>query len=1190
MNGILSAEGILSWNYRYYWMAFLLVVLVVLVIALVVLRRRARAKKAGDLSLALASLPVAGERNQPRLQASSLVRIWKGFLREIPVEFRHSIEYFQPFVVFGEAGSGKSLLIDKYIDWQRQALQSCPSCTTDSLLQIYTGSRALVLELPAALLNDTSKQTHSALRALWKRLFTRRDPIVVITLNGAALRMESPESLKRQAQTIRGKINILSREHKKPVKTVLVLTHMDQVEGYLEFSQFLYQNGMPFHVNVNSGEDIRNMEHSMEKYESCLGAALTTLPSPVFLRVISFMREMPPLLSLVSSFIGSIQWNDPLSYKPEVIRLHFSAGRESDRTISDPFASPITDEEIRNIHPWRKHQVAGAALALAGCLYLTGSYFYEKQLLTDIDRSMDVLELHPPAQYNQDWHRLFLDWGINFEKDPFLAFLPNFFPNLDYRIRQRLLGNIRKLYLFPKLSHLGNAPYARERTLYLLGLIYATMHNDLGPFILEHPEKWVKALDVPLILVRDYITNNSLADLELNLGAMNLDNPRGVTPTEDPYPWLIFFRKASTAYQRDLITPEFLQELQREATPLLDTIEEFYRYDLCGKLAEQLKKVAPVGNRLDWIQTRDAAIKQDSLREFMHFVKGLSLTAPSAANLTLFRFTENVKVMMQAVNKEDKEYRFNFLGEEFVFSAGKWNELLNRSRITFFMRDFVSHNRRGGGQVFFGLEDKYPEIQMNPTNDGLMFFVGKGKVDGKLTRLAFEESVKPPLIALPDFLKSLPVTEEEKTSFSNFIYKEVESYAERYVASYKAYYLQFKVVADSMGGLVYVLNQIQLPNSQFQDFLATMKENTVLDLGDSPYLRPMGLKLGTFDFIRRLMADQKGVMPELEKFRAIMAQMQAELENTEPYVAGNPADDARELRAILTPAGRICLSIFRNEDGSYMKMVQMWLKSVGIAAEWQQPFVTPVQQAYAFGQTELEAGLNKMWNDMCESYLQPIVTKFPFDRKSESDIPLSELERVINPKGAFWKTFRDYLAPVCQETGHTWFERKSGFGRLRLPRDLLAVANDVMRISATLWDDKGEPKPLTFMMRPAPLPPMDYSSPVAVMAYLQAGKASVFAFNQQPTWQNFNLEWWKSHTAGIGVELEDIRDFKKSYKDLTIQESPWSFYHLLDRADTPDANSFRWKLENPVAGAGKPISIQFTSKSDPWAIFQLGRK
>src|SRR5438046_1691665 len=81
-----------------------------------------------------------------------------------------------------------------------------------------------------------------------------------------ALRLATPDSLRTQAQTIRGKVNVLSRLSGKPVKTRIVLTHMDQVEGYLAFSEFLEKSGIPLQLDLSGGAE-KNLETILAPYE-----------------------------------------------------------------------------------------------------------------------------------------------------------------------------------------------------------------------------------------------------------------------------------------------------------------------------------------------------------------------------------------------------------------------------------------------------------------------------------------------------------------------------------------------------------------------------------------------------------------------------------------------------------------------------------------------------------------------------------------------------------------------------------------------------------------------------------------------------------------------------------------------------------------------------------------------------------
>src|SRR5205085_1132256 len=126
------------------------------------------------------------------------------------------ILFFQPFVVLGESASGKSLLISKYTDWKGQAAQFYPSYSVDPQLQIYVGSKAVIQEVPSTLLADTSTVARTALLRLWRPLFRKREPIAVLTFSAAALRQATPESLRTQAQTLRGKLNVLSRIANRP--------------------------------------------------------------------------------------------------------------------------------------------------------------------------------------------------------------------------------------------------------------------------------------------------------------------------------------------------------------------------------------------------------------------------------------------------------------------------------------------------------------------------------------------------------------------------------------------------------------------------------------------------------------------------------------------------------------------------------------------------------------------------------------------------------------------------------------------------------------------------------------------------------------------------------------------------------------------------------------------------------------
>jgi hypothetical protein len=259
-------------------------------------------------------------------------------------------------------------------------------------------------------------------------------------------------------------------------------------------------------------------------------------------------------------------------------------------------------------------------------------------------------------------------------------------------------------------------------------------------------------------------------------------NAKGRAP--DPLPWLIYFRELTKAYQRPWITKAHLQKVQKEGQRGLELLDKLERYDLYAKFSElldsELKELKPV---LDidfiWIPRKGSKIHRESMRQFLGLLRSLNITYPPVEELSLGQLVET--------------FSFSLAEEYFEFTERKWRELIVRSAITLSLRDFIAENKQGDGLLFFELYDEFDDIVMNPTNEGRFLFLGKAKVDGRFTRGAFEEAVKPALLALPEFVENLPIDKSEKARFRNLVFREVQAYARRYHAEWRDYYWDFDV-------------------------------------------------------------------------------------------------------------------------------------------------------------------------------------------------------------------------------------------------------------------------------------------------------------------------------------------------------------------------------------------------------------
>jgi hypothetical protein len=1237
------AKRFFAWEYWPYLIAILALIPVILVIIYLIRKRRAKGDKKK-------TTPPEGEKEKKEegIPVSGLAKVWKGFLKEIPWELRRSIMVYEHFVVFGEAGAGKSALIDNYTDWQGHARQFYPSYTTNPLLQIYLGSKVLVQELSSSLLNDTSENARRALLKLWKPLFRRKAPTVVVIVSGAALQTEEPEYLeylKQKAQIIRGKINLLSRICRKPIKVRIALTYMDQFEGFYEFSQFLSQSNIPLKFSFSSTGDLSDLTGCLEPYEEHLTRALTTLPADKYLKMMTFMRHAPRLFQYLSMFVKFFQSPDPLSLGPEVTELYLTSQMDVKTPVLNPFAPSITAKELKEFDPLFKHRVAAAAVCVAGIVLLSAAYIYERNLIVERYRLLSILEASPPARYDQRMHALL---PATFEqKHAMMKMLPDFFPHANKEITRRCIDNIRKFYLYPALDRFsmhavtpeGEAAGhgkkiniidergqkfddGQDKMLYLLALFYATRDNELGSLVQDNLTRWSQVLNMSEIMIGDYVQNNeSSRPVFLDVKKFSYRETKRVS--DDPRAWMAHFGDISRLCQQPVLTAAEFDKVQKNNGRFLEVIQRIEFYDLAARISDLLKKESPLGISLELIATQDAPIKQESVKNFLKFVKNSSMNYPEVTNeLKLPGMYEHLKNMINdkgLESEKDLQFQILFGKEEFKISAQQWTDLMNRSRITLFLRDFISRNKRQDGLLFFTGDKEFEDLIMNVSNDGRFLFTGHARVDGRFTKEALEKRVKPVLTDLPALIENLPIPQKDKSYFSNFLFKETEIYGRRYAQYYRKYYMEFDVKAGSPGALRYVLSQMVLPSSPFMEVLLTMRDNTQIDSGTNVYLRSLSLKLAEFEFLRRLMGEQKGTFPELEKYKALLDQMQMDMQD-QAFAAKKDKDEScAVLKSRLTPLGRISFSIFRGEQDSYVNLVKLWLNSVGIPAPWQDVFLAPVWQAYFLGMADVETGIGKLWTELRQNDILPLYNKFPFDISSRDDVTIETLRNATHPHGHFWQTFQKMLAPFCSEEGGQWRRRGGPYDYPRLPATMISTVNGMARLSATLWDKEGKERPFEFMIKTNPLPQARSYEPVAVLSYLQVGETSVFGFNQQPSWKKMKFSWHNPSKASVGAEFAVQKRSSRIKSAIEIPSSYWSFYHLLLKTeeyavvskfyDATKGPKSAWSFYGPGEGRSakatriltwvidtpatevesRPIDIKFAIQNDPWALFKLPR-
>jgi hypothetical protein len=1204
-------------------------------------------------------------------------KIWQTFLSAVPKEFAYCIELYQHYIAIGESGSGKSLAIDLYSDWQGQARQFYPSYSTDPDLQCFLGSQVVVQELPAPQLQNTDPRLRQALLKHWRKLYKKRDPIVVVTVKGPSLIGMTPETLKRQAQLIRGKINILSQIRGKAVETRVVLTHMDELNGFSEFTRYLRQHRTPLAIKLKDINDFVGVGETLLPYEQYLTRILTHLPGQDYMKVLTYFEEVPELLERAGEFAQVLTQPDPLSYAPAVEEIFLGAAAQQS---SSPYhLKPESAEFTASQRPRFKHRVACCALLAFAFIYFSytflGERFYWQTGVESVatfytapqdGRDLEILDDSEVVESLEDLE--LLDY-LNQQENPF-AWGPLYHHSeWQKRVVTRFLEGLRQSYLLPKLRKIIDNETGGERSLYLLAVLYSSRESELGQRILLEIDRWSRLLKIDPMIVRGYIENSETAWSERNLPeiAVVLDRVESLNSDEGFTRWLVFleqlqpFMETSKPTSKEVVLLQGqLSEIQAAAERLQENFERTQRWILALKLCQSkpLKRLPAVKASYERLTSESKYTKW--IRKATPDIEVLLPTiinariddTPKSKDMHLAQFMRSVQAIRALPKPSAKRLEFEVGVEAFKLDIANWNQLILRSKLKGFLSQFMGEIQKNGMRLFFNSRNVYPDIVLNRTNNGSFVYRGKARIPGRFTRGAYDKQVLEVFKKYDSFYLSFEKLLDKNSAqrFQSLIDQQIYAYAQQYHDANLAFYVAFQVRTPSTGALRVAVRQMQLPVSPFSDFIQTIavnteladlppvlnpkttekKEGTEAEEGDEEKtedsakaegptdpnnpekavekrqtrLEPILAKMRRFEPIWGLAKTLSEGLSELDKYKQILGLIQARLEGGEvddslvaATIGGNGATpvapakpekkDPAEIsfEAQLTPAGAMSLVILQDGRDSYLSLTSRWLNSVGLRKEMQRPFFTPIFELYKIGLEDIEINVAKNWQTKVYTEAKPFLLRFPFNPKQKVDVNPLKLTETFKQDGRFWTLFNSLVLPVLKGKNGQLIARNSIIRQVKLPGNLLSVANRIDRLTKALWDEAGEPKALKFHITPGLLADASRPNrPAMVLSFLSAGGSSVFGFNQKPYKQVLSVRWWDRETSATGLRLIDREEEREFYLRNRVTNQLWSIWRLLLKGEELKKGEFTW---NVAEEAGGLKLTRFRYEEHPWELFRI---
>ena len=1171
----------------------------------------------------------------PPMSRNRLRGIRQQFLAALPVLQRAAVRDLPCAVVLGPAGSGKSKLIALDVDWQRQSRQFLPSHTRDSLLKLYLGPDSVVQEVSAPLLEDDTPEARRALRGLWKDAAGQgQHAFAILVLDVRWLAETPPDEVRRTAQLLRGKLNLLAEVRRAPVETRLCLSHMDTLEGFEDFAQLLHSHRVPLSFAMPPRGEEGQVASLLQAQEQYLALGLTSLPVEAFERLERFYSQGHAPFEALARFTTALLEGGTLAFVPRLTRVFLtSPSARAAGVLSVP--GEAHDAQSLRQRYLRTHLRRAALVASACALPMLGAYAFFSWRLSQAQERVGRFE---------DTVRRLRDQGQEASgsvvQDQVLAAVQamegmrratGYWPLLPYSfftaredLRQRLTRGIREAHLRPALERCHTQPDAcrPEQVVFMLAALHASREEPLGQFVLsslrkrpasielegessgtspaetaglESRRSWLTAVNLVESLVGDYAAFSDKpwqAPATPEFRWARWPFPEAFTLEGQLAPWQAHLRRLEEFLRAQSVEPWTLERLNAE----LEALQE-----------ERLRLQA-------WLD--DSAI-------FVNLPRALDLLKASEARVDTSRF-KGVSTTLQAVEwmNTNREVLTSLLRMEDEVTAGlkaaqkmSVAELLVRDgmwqpgastkgpfQVTVTQGPLEFHPRDSAREMQQALLRYYERTGRLPFGSARTeeeTAAGRAAASVSEERLVFDTRIRPLVDEFTQRLKNADLPVEEASQRQEHVRRKVDQFALRYRQRLFQRANSYRFNAPTAGLLSDELARLTQPSSELVDMLRDVSKGATLEPLDGPYYESLRNAVAPFKPIVQVMKpDESGNYALLNPYRVLVVQLSDELHAVsrtgargappaEASAPGKPGGGAAKFTELLSPLGRVAFSMMLEEEGSYLRKVDAWLDQQGIIGELRQPFRQPFLAVREFGQREVEKTLRQQWELTDERLLRPLMDRYPFNPQSSQEVEPSDLDILRRQDGALWSFVERVLGPVCEERGTEWVVRGALREQLAVPENLLPTLSRLSHLSRLLWDAEGRPRPLMLQVMPLPLPAAPSPGSFVTMGSLKCGKTTAFAYNQSPAWQGFPLDWWDQQTASLVLEVRAPEQQSIQYGSLEKTRSAWSCFRLLE-ASLPSTDQQRlWRLQGRSAeNTQLAMEIRFGLKGEPWTPFR----
>ncbi len=1120
--------------------------------------------------------PEPKQTTEKKVRGKPLIRVWKKFLQQIPREFRVVTKTHQHFLVLGDAGSGKTELIKGIVEQSQNIYPFEVEYENEEDLQIYLGPKQIIQEISLKVVKDRSIKVRRLLIHLWKKLFIKAPPIVVIAYN-ILDQSNNAQDLNKSARLMSGKLSLLNEICKSKTKVRVALTHLDKLDGYVEFARFLKQHNIAFQIPLRSDFENETIANHLNAFrEEHLSLILTSSSAADYLKILNFFEELSKLFPKMEEFLR-ILTAASASVHIELESLTFTSNLEPFTSFTSFDWTQSAANSIFNRHPMLKHQVAAAAILVMGFGLIFNNFFKDYQEVKLARQGIDSLAFLQSQYFVDECIPKIEKINEHRPKNGYLPILPRFFKKDISFTNQDLAGRIRKHIFEPKLREFMLNDGAEVKTFYMLGLIHATNKNPLGDYIIRNLSDWSQKLNLEERLIKAYISSSGMLN---NKPIMidHLDQINVSTPISDSHHWVNFFNYFKDLIEQPVFNALTFNELRQEADRLhfyFQILEDDpHVFSICEQLSETKSRMLQDFQKnvkvLQWIYN-----SKPEINRFLRFIQNTCPDIPDVSHLNISQFFTKLKDVADLSTKPEPDFPFEINGTKYTFISKRWLQHASTHVIGMLINQYATANKNSNGNIFFFHTPEIEPQVFKAIRNEFPYFAKPVTISGRYTRLAFQKNVRNTTESIYNLLKELPINDEDRDRFKKFVNEEVISYANAYQENYEQAYKASSIKANSIEELKDTLGKILLPSAPLNQFLSDMRHQTEAFSDRTSCLDVLN-EINHFDFLIPLLTqEEKGGAP-IDRYKEIIRTVIADL-NTDLR-----SSKGETLESYLTPAARITLSIIRNDPDSYTNQITDSLNAIGVHPEYHAVFKAPIMQICKLGIEDLRKGINSLWKESLFPQFELLAEKRPFNPQGQQLATYDEVAALTNPTSCYWNMIKDIISPVSQYVSGVWMPRPGA--ELQLSAEMYHSINQIAKASRLLWDSQGNPQPLHLQVKSLPFESKSHVYPAPIKSYLVTGEETFHNFNQSPQWHPIKVDWWKEANSAVFMELTTKND-SLLYRDSKADRTLWSFFELLGKAAQQENNVFSWDLNKDEGEDITKVALCFDQ--NPWSFFQV---